>query len=953
MTCLKLRSRATVLSVILFFLVTFQLIAQQAGTPDPAFGDAGRVVESLGQADGRAYGVAVQPDGKIVAAGESSAGDGAACLVVRLLPDGSPDPAFGQNGRVFYRPLNHSFLVYDLTLQTNGAILVCGAVTNYGVSPSVTEGCVLRFLSDGTPDPTFGTDGLVRILVNNRPSRFEAIRVQADGKTLLAGLGFNESGGAPEGLIVRLLADGSFDDTFGDNGAVIIPLSTSTDYLNQVHVQSNSDIVATGYKRVTGVPGLVFAAVAVRLHADGTPDANFGIAGVASYAVPNVNIASFNSVLLPDNSVVLGGYTLAAGNRDLLLLRFKPDGQPDSSFGTNGATTLDAGPNDAIYGLALLPDGKLVAAGYYRPDNSSWTSLLAQFNADGTPDNTFGTNGVRTGFYPGLEQSFFDIKVQDNGSLVTTGFLNGGNGADITVSRFNPDGSPDTQFGPGEQGVQIIAVAGGDDFLTDLALDADGNIYTTHIAAGDNEDGFIVKYQSNGARAADFGQNGQQRLPELPLSNQEIQALAVQPDGKIVAAGQLIQFGLAGTTDSLTIWRQNSDGTPDTGFGQNGMVRIALPDQNVIGVYDLTLQNNGKILLCGRFLSELTGQFHALVIRLTANGMPDPVWGIDGILWIYSPANAQVFSVRPLPDANVLVAGLLSPNFSNDIFITRLLPNGAPDPTFGTSGIVTLETNDVSEVAFDLHVYADGRFVVAAEMPDQGNDRQALLAYRFMPDGSPDNTFGTNGRVELPAGAFWFSGLSLVYPHASLDVQADGKIVLAGIYNDGSDGPDIALYRLFPDGSLDTDFGVDGLATADIFGFADYATGVTVQADNKILVSGFAHNGEYFEGVVLRFLPGLVVGTQDLAPDNKALFVYPNPIVENARLELAQDQAGTVQVYLENLQGARLGTLFNGYLSAGTHNIDLQPDAQLPAGTYICRVVSPSSQAVIRVQLVR
>ncbi|MBK8965350.1 MAG: T9SS type A sorting domain-containing protein [Lewinellaceae bacterium] len=953
MTCLKQRSRATALSVILFFLFTFQTNAQQAGTPDPGFGDAGRVVESLGRADGRGYGIAFQPDGKVVVAGESFAGDGAACLVVRLLADGSPDPAFGQNGRVFFRPLNHSFLVYDIALQTDGALLVCGAVTNYGVSPNVTEGCVLRLLSDGTPDATFGDGGLARILVNNRPPRFEAIRVLGDGKILLAGLGFSQSGGAPDGLVARLLTNGSLDNTFGDNGATVIPLSTGTDYLNQIHVQTTGDILTTGYQRVTGVSGFINAAVAVRLSADGMPDPNYGTAGVAIFSVANVNIASFNSVLLPDNSVVLGGYALAAGNRDLLLLRFKPDGQPDSTFGTNGATTLDAGPNDAIIGLALLPNGKLAAAGYYLPANSSWTSLLAQFNADGTPDNTFGTNGVRTGFYPGLQQSFFDLKVQADGSLVTTGFLNSSHGADLTVSRFNPDGSPDTQFGAGGQGLHIVDVAGGDNFLTDLALDADGNIYTTHIAAGDNEDGFIVKYQPNGTRAADFGQNGQQRLPELPLSSQEVQALAVQPDGKIVAAGQLIQFGLVGATDSLTIWRQNPDGTPDPGFGQNGLVRIALPDQSVVGVYDLTLQNNGKILLCGRFLSEVTGQFHALVIRLTANGMLDPVWGIDGVLWIYSPANAQVFSVRPLPDANVLVAGLLSPNFTNDIFITRLLPNGAPDPTFGASGIVTVETNDVSEVAFDLHVYADGRFLVAANLIDQGGDRLALLAYRFMPDGSPDNTFGTNGRVELPAGTFWSSGLSLVYPHASLDVQADGKIVLTGIYNDGSDGPDIALYRLFPDGSLDTDFGNSGLATADIFGFADYASGVTVQSDNKILVSGFGHNGEYFEGVVLRFLPGLVIGTQDLAPDNKALFVYPNPIVESARLTLEQDLPGAVQVYLENLQGARLGSLFNGYLSTGTHNLDLQFDAQLPAGNYICRVVSPGGQAVIRIQLVR
>ena len=317
------------------------------GAMDPSFGSGGKVFTDFGATD-RAEAVAVQPDGKIVAAGYGGSirpgPAGAMFALARYLPDGTLDPSFGAGGKV-----TTDFGAYDwaraVRVLPDGKILAAGSSGGWWA--------MARYLPDGSLDPTFGTGGRVTTNVDNGVGI--DMDLQPDGKIVVVGTaGGNRPGGARLG-IVRYLPNGGLDTTFGNGGGILHDLSSGPDQGTAVAVLPTGKIVVT---RPDAGGGLAVS----RFTALGALDATFGAGGTARVAA---GVGGMAHALLvgADGSLTVGGET----DTFPAFARFTADGAPDPTFGIGGffEDTWTPGSNayGASYSLARRPDGKIVSGG--------------------------------------------------------------------------------------------------------------------------------------------------------------------------------------------------------------------------------------------------------------------------------------------------------------------------------------------------------------------------------------------------------------------------------------------------------------------------------------------------------------------------------------------------------------------------------------------------------------
>jgi len=398
---------ATVLGGLAVAAVAAPSVLGAAGDLDPSFGATGTVTTNFDPGRGEARAVAVQADGKIVAAGT----DGSDFALTRYNPDGSLDPSFDGDGRVTTHVGNVNIsAVNAAAIEPDGKIVVAG--TNGGIDFELA-----RYNNDGSLDTGFGTDGVV---ITDFPSAqpFDAafaIAIQPDGKIVAGG---STAGCCFTFALARYNSDGSLDPSFGTDGRVTTDFSVfSIDSVSALAIQSDGKIVAAGY-------------------------GSFGI----------------------------------GGDDDFALARYKPDGSLDTSFGNGGRTTTDFGGgnispvcvSDRANDVVIQPDGKIVAGGVTGYRSFCSTAAFARYNADGTLDASFGTAGKLVG----TQEAVNGLALQSDGKLVaaSTGYLPGGFCCAFVVGRYLSTGSLDPSFG---QGGQVRTPLGS---AADVAVQPDGKI---------------------------------------------------------------------------------------------------------------------------------------------------------------------------------------------------------------------------------------------------------------------------------------------------------------------------------------------------------------------------------------------------------------------------------------------------------------------------------------------
>ena len=382
---------------------------------------------------------------------------------------------------------------------------------------------------------------------------------------------------------------------------------------------------------------------------------------------------------------------------------------PDPSFGKNGAVTIDAGGYEDLLDLARQPDGKLVGVG---STSNGYDRLVFRLGPDGKPDRSFGSDGL-VKLDRGGNETGNGVAIQPDGKIVVVGDTSNGDG-NVEITRLNSDGSPDKGFGFLQDGVLTLN-SGGLDLLFDVTLGPGGKIFTS----GMSQDHGVV-YWLKPTGTVDNAKD----LYAGPADRGE--AVAVQPDGKILIAGY------TNKNDDLVVWRLNPQGDPDKDFAAGGVFTLDLGGFD--SAEDVVVQPDGKIDLAGH--GSRTND--AIVVRLTPTGSLDKGFGRDGVASVDTGGLEEFVRVALQPDGKIVAAGGTSKG--QDALVARLNADGSPDTTFAPDGIFATSRGGLEE-ANALALQPDGRILLGGN--DSTSDGNALVL-RLLGD-EPD-TGGGAGR---------------------------------------------------------------------------------------------------------------------------------------------------------------------------------------------------------------
>ncbi len=333
-------------------------------------------------------------------------------------------------------------------------------------------------------------------------------------------------------------------------------------------------------------------------------------------------------------------------------------GELDPSFGTAGVATAPTADTFAsAQGIAIQADGRIVAVGRTRTDPGPDAIVVARFLADGTLDASFGGTGVVVELFAPDTAHATDVAIQSDGNIVVIGTAGPVGAQDVVLLRYEPDGTPDATFGVA--GVAVTDL-GADDFGTALAFDADGNIVATEwTGSGPPYLGYhsvLARYLPDGQPDSTFGTGGF-TFTDFGGLRDDPTGLAIQPaDGKIVVSGRT--FEEVGVDERITMARYLPDGTPDGSFGIAG--RVVTPFNGVAGANALALQPDGRIVAAGTDTFPSSSAVRAAVVRYLADGTLDASFGDGGKVQLITGFSTTAQDVRIQADGRIVIAGSLN-----------------------------------------------------------------------------------------------------------------------------------------------------------------------------------------------------------------------------------------------------------------------------------------------------
>ncbi len=474
----------------------------------------------------------------------------------------------------------------------------------------------------------------------------------------------------------------------------------------------------------------------------------------------------------------------------------------------------------------------------------------------------------------------------------------------------------------------------------------------------------------------------------------------VQTDGKIVAVGSSITSDFSSIVIEVT--RYMPDGSFDLSFATNGHFNYS--DYVESGAYKCLIKNDGKILIGGYTTNYST--YWMLLIQLNADGTLDPAFGNNGIL--LQPLGTQennIFALALQGDGKILAAGYSQDDNYNHIpVVLRFSETGVLDVTFGANGVATIPVTESDNDFSAVSVQSDGKIVAAGHISN-GMSWYSLLAVRFDQDGAPDPTYGTAGIVNLNLGnvddeffdmvmldtdetiltgfvvsetdytyhmllmkldnsgypklGFGLGGFQVIgeVPYTvgnAIALQTDGKILVIGSTGELLPGNnDWAIWRFGPEGFPDDTFGTNGVTTTDFFGNADEASGIALYQD-KIIVAGKTRNANnLLDFAIAEYTNDYYFNVSIPEANKKAeLVVSPNPIKQNttARLDYELMQTGDITIELLNITGTSVFQLPLGKQNAGMQSYQFNLPSTISSGVFILKV--KDSQATLITQKV-
>ncbi len=508
----------------------------------------------------------------------------------------------------------------------------------------------------------------------------------------------------------------------------------------------------------------------------------------------------------------------------------------DSTFGNNGRIVKNTSvPYKYITDMVLQTDGKTVvlAVAEY---NEVYRVVLLRYNTIGTLDNTFSGNGIADSlFVPGVDFSPKAIKLQPDGKILVCGY----------TSTF-PD------------------------------------------------NGFVIRYLTNGSLDASFGNGG--IFYEQPITIDNTTLIPTIDNLVVLPSGQMILLSSDYNTDyDLILTKLNSNGTIDNTYGTNGIIAIDASSSFTPQYSKIEVQIDGKLLIGGNLneYDQSSGLYLNLVVmRLNVNGSIDNSYGTNGRVALHTgPADYDIFKDMALqPDGKIVVSGVGNTYFNiyNYAFLVRITTNGTPDASFGTGGssIILPGTNGAFySTEGQMTLQQDGKILLT------GCSSTTIASYnmaiaRITTAGLPDASFDGDGFATLSVNAYTNYAIAA-------QQQADGKLVLSGLARNVN-AASTTIARLTPTGQVDAT--LDAVAAIAFIGSGtneEAGASIQIQPDGKILNITGRYNGEGYDLSISRYsTTGVLDATYgnsgnnliEFPPDYRSFFAG---LLSNGKLMLA------------------------------------------------------------------
>jgi len=392
-----------------------------------------------------------------------------------------------------------------------------------------------------------------------------------------------------------------------------------------------------------------------------------------------------------------------------------------------------------------------------------------------------------------------------------------------------------------------------------VAQQADGKLVMTGSVTRNDIPGdsaahiWVARYNTNGTLDATFDGDGWTSIDFAGgQSDDQGFALLIQPDGKIVVAGQTTDWQNTGLVD-IALVRLTDTGSPDTEFGANGRVALDTGGTSIDQANGIVRRTDGSLVVAGTtYHNDVLDIVFAAV---TATGQPDNTFGTQGITYVtFGPgANQGVNALVRQSDGGLVAAGFGPGSGVTTMALVRLTAAGVLDTTFDADGLKIVDFGQVDAAATSLVMQSNDKILVAGYAYTAGGNLTALA--RLETNGDLDTTFGGTGTVLNDLGPDWNFEQA-----AGVIVQPDGKIVIAGNFYPviNSRAQDLFVARLESNGAVDTTFGNQGVAIADFGGRAQswpHVSSVTAyallrQSDGRLVAAG---QDAYGAAVLARF----------------------------------------------------------------------------------------------------
>lgn len=702
------------------------------------------------------FDLSLTADGKIYVGGDIAYSN----TLYRLNAAGSLDASFN-TGRV---SSSNNGRIYAVLAQPDGKVLIGGDFDGFfinGTTLKIRHG-LFRFNSDGSVDNAFtaqADDGGVR-----------ALRLQADGKILVGG-SFSELNGTTRGGIGRLNLDGSRDNSFaGFFGS----FTTISFFLllpdGKIYVGGNFDALGTSFKRFF-----------VRLNADGTVDNTFTLDA-------RVDNPVYSAAVQPDGKIVLGGYTGDNYSRTLSkgVWRINSDGSLDTGFDTQIAALESVGT------IALQTDGKILIGGGMTAVNGVFRTRIARLNTDGSLDNSFNPTPGSPGVYVNK------IVVQPDGNILVGGNFGSVNGSPIAnIVRLKPDGNVDPTFKIGNGASGTVGA---------FSITAAGKIYVggSFSAINGVSRNSLVRLNSDGTVDNSF---------KAVRIFSGVGSIVQMPNGKILISGTVSTLIDAAPRERII--RLLEDGSVDYSFDVGKITNM----YSTAGVYQLALQPDGKILAAGYF-DAVNGNIRWGLARLVTFARPTPAnldYEGDGKsdLTVFRPAGGvwyrlnlgftQYRSLQFGISTDKIVPADFDGDFRTDIAVFRPSSGNWYIQNSSDNSITTLQFGVSEDIPVARDFDGDGKADIAVFRPSSGvwyllqsRDGFSALQFGMMGDLPVAADYDGDNKADIavfrPSNGVWYSINSSNGGFSDVQFGQNGDVPSQGDF-DGDYKTDRAVFR--------------------------------------------------------------------------------------------------------------------------------------------------------------